>query len=84
MILYISGILAENHRCIMPAKSKGITKCCSDCTFLGFVKRKIQSRIKSGIIGKMIYSRRDNIVHYGKQSGNGFYCTGSAKKMTCH
>ena len=64
----------------MTTKTKRITQGCIYNTLLSCMESKVEPWVESRIIGKVIDSRRYDIMHSSQNTGNSFNSTGSAQQ----
>ena len=68
----------------MPAKTKRIGQRGIDHPLLCFVKGEVQPAVNFRIIRKMVDGRRNDIILYSQDSGNGFDGTRCAQEVAGH
>ena len=80
----LSYIFFNNHAGVVATKTKSITQCSANQSFLGLIKSKVQFWIQIRIICKVIDSRRNYIVNNTLNTSNGFNNSSSTQAVTCH
>src|SRR6186997_3001581 len=83
-IMKSGAVFLNDHRSVVPAKSKRIAKSCIYDPLLGFIKCKVQLWIKIGVIGEMIDGRRNDILIDCKDTSQCFQYSCCTQAMTCH
>ena len=73
LVNHSTFVFLNNHTSIMSAKAESIAQCGIYGSLLCFIESKIQFWIQVRIIGKMINSRRNNIMNNRFDTGDGFY-----------
>ena len=77
--LNVFFVFFEDNRCIVATKTKAVALSRTYHAFLSLVKRKVYTRIKSRIVGKVVNGWRYNIILNSQNSCYGFNCAGGTQ-----